>query len=646
MCANEDMSDICSYKNGAFEVSSNGQTGRDVGVLYKGDGMMFNQNIWHRGPRNYDEQFPMNRVMFIVTFISRRNYEKGDNRIQGMGTYYYQRWNMWGHTLEDLKTATKSMSLPWCAFKALGLWKSSSQRWGIPWLEHFARQLANDMDFYASYELPDFVKFLDAHHYPKWLRGTSQDWNTHLKEMFSKMYEFLREVHAAAVGIYVALHVACGSLVLMWTRKSALMSTTSSMIKRLLVCHWIISLLGWSLWHAIGRSDLVEKISTGKTKFGAPFPNATDIDLKTSALPERMDYLVGSRFDADFLGIYNHVLDYHPGNQRFEDLLDTYSNLPVPVVLQEFYHPISGVQSRFLHQDWSSGYWTLMDSAQIEKFCEEELQLVKNSVKRRMNQYLKSVLADSRFGPTRETAMTKHFVPLFVAQWQGAIFQRPVSFALPQRNRGRTLGPRNSLVVSLAKSNFSIRTNTILGQTQSSTLTKVGDRVYAEYNESGEYYEAIIDSIFPGDLAFVEYVSGGSDRLQANSLRRYRPVLQGDRIEGNIDGNWYLGVITKVHPLGTFDILYDDGDVDPYTPRHMFRLIDMEPVLLDSSNAITQKEEVPLYRVGQPIRANYEGGGQWFDGLISKINRDGTYVVHYDDGDKEAAVPPQFIKPP
>ena len=67
MCANEDLTDVC-FQNGAFEVSSNnGQTGKNVGLLWKGDGMMFNQNIWHRGPRNFDTQFPIDRVMFIVT---------------------------------------------------------------------------------------------------------------------------------------------------------------------------------------------------------------------------------------------------------------------------------------------------------------------------------------------------------------------------------------------------------------------------------------------------------------------------------------------------------------------------------------------------------------------------------------------------
>jgi hypothetical protein len=116
LCANEDMEDVC-LMNGAFEVSSNGHTGKDYGVLQRGDGMMFNQNIWHRGPGNYDLESPINRVNLILTFVRRVDHEKGDVRQQGMGTYYYQRWNMWGHTYQDLKDASTTMVQPWAALK-------------------------------------------------------------------------------------------------------------------------------------------------------------------------------------------------------------------------------------------------------------------------------------------------------------------------------------------------------------------------------------------------------------------------------------------------------------------------------------------------------------------------------------------------
>ena len=188
-CADEDLEELCQcdylddnddedneenrigYCN-TFEASSNGQTGLEVGVLQRGDAMMFNQNVWHRGPRNYDLDRMENRVMFILTFVSRRDFDRGDNREQGWGTYYYMRHNMWGHLFSDLKTAASGgMDLVTKRiWKAYGL-LPGSKNGNLTWLEHWARQIANDMDFFRFNELDDFQQTLRESTNPltKWL---------------------------------------------------------------------------------------------------------------------------------------------------------------------------------------------------------------------------------------------------------------------------------------------------------------------------------------------------------------------------------------------------------------------------------------------------------------------------------------------
>ena len=135
---------------------------------------MFNQNVWHRGPQNLDPQNPTNRVMFILTFASRRDLMKGDVRQQGLGTYFYQRWNVWGHTFEDLKHAATVMTQPLGALRSLGLWKLPSANWGITWVEHTIRQLANKDDYYHPADLPYFLSFLDSENVPRWLLGFNE----------------------------------------------------------------------------------------------------------------------------------------------------------------------------------------------------------------------------------------------------------------------------------------------------------------------------------------------------------------------------------------------------------------------------------------------------------------------------------------
>ena len=48
--------------------------------------------------------------------------------------------------------------------------------------------------------------------------------------------------------------------------------------------------------------------------------------------------------------------------------------------------------------------------------------------------------------------------------------------------------------------------------------------------------------------------------------------------------------------------------------------------------------------VGARVKARYQGGA-WYPGKVSAVHPDGAYAVEYDDGDKEASVPPHMVKP-
>jgi len=50
-------------------------------------------------------------------------------------------------------------SLPWSIFKALGISHQvydKEERMDISWIEHFSKQISNQEDFYADYELLEF----------------------------------------------------------------------------------------------------------------------------------------------------------------------------------------------------------------------------------------------------------------------------------------------------------------------------------------------------------------------------------------------------------------------------------------------------------------------------------------------------------
>lgn len=93
-------------------------------------------------------------------------------------------------------------------------------------------------------------------------------------------------------------------------------------------------------------------------------------------------------------------------------------------------------------------------------------------------------------------------------------------------------------------------------------------------------------------------------------------------------GSWFAGEITKVNAdKGTFDIDYDDGDIEHDVPEERFK-----------------KEEIKL-RLGQEIKANWQNQGIYYRGRILKIHNYNTkFDIKYEDGDEETDVPRRNIK--
>ena len=48
---------------------------------------------------------------------------------------------------------------------------------------------------------------------------------------------------------------------------------------------------------------------------------------------------------------------------------------------------------------------------------------------------------------------------------------------------------------------------------------------------------------------------------------------------------------------------------------------------------------------GSVVTANFKGRGKWFPGKITRVNRDGTFDIKFDDGDSDFAVPRFRVRP-
>eukprot|EP00526_Cylindrotheca_closterium_P002077 CAMPEP_0113618270 /NCGR_PEP_ID=MMETSP0017_2-20120614/9243_1 /TAXON_ID=2856 /ORGANISM="Cylindrotheca closterium" /LENGTH=1121 /DNA_ID=CAMNT_0000527759 /DNA_START=13 /DNA_END=3378 /DNA_ORIENTATION=+ /assembly_acc=CAM_ASM_000147 len=585
-CANPDMEEIClpfeyeyqeedvqeafdAYnENEAFDVSSNGITKKEGGVLLQGDAMMFNQNAFHRGPQNDDPTFKdTNRAMFIVTFVNKRDFEKyGDVRQQGMGTYYYQRWTMWGHSFSDFRHALSSKhsfwKQPWATLKALGITASKA----VPWPEHVARQLANQMDFFMEDELPDFkayMELIDGFVVPYVQQGTSSDdWHEYIPEVFGNFVE---------AGLYV---YQCGLLAVLVI--GLLLSpggTRLSFVKRLLGFHLIIAGIGYGIFYGIQEySFLGQKIVSNEIKV-TPFGTSGIIPDATT-LPDRLDYLVGSRYDADFLGSYNRALDYQPGNKALNQLVQEYGSSDLPLdclanlIQEQWDTPRLSNPPRMLLQDAATGYWTVMKDAATFEYLQRLILRRQQPLIQYIDKYLLQAMADARFGRRRETAMAKYQTMALLEDLQGRFVS---TLSLPKGETGRNvpasfLRSKSLLHPTSSTTAVGLRSPTkLLRPTSTPHYLSPGSRVWAASGTGAIWHGSweaarVVEKLDNGLIKVVYDKDGMKQRSLAPMLvQPYYHLVQGDKVEflysyGGQTWDWREGEVDSVSPLGTYNV--------------------------------------------------------------------------------------------
>merc|ERR1712010_192084 len=98
---------------------------------------------------------------------------------------------------------------------------------------------------------------------------------------------------------------------------------------------------------------------------------------------------------------------------------------------------------------------------------------------------------------------------------------------------------------------------------------------------------------------------------------------------------WFEGEIQRDNRDGTYEVLFNDGDRDLAVPRANIKLAGESAVPHAASASLNS---------GTKVEAKFKNGKRWFKGEIQRENRDGTYEVLFDDGDRDLAVPRENIK--
>ena len=128
-------------------------------------------------------------------------------------------------------------------------------------------------------------------------------------------------------------------------------------------------------------------------------------------------------------------------------------------------------------------------------------------------------------------------------------------------------------------------------------------------------------------------------------------LSKGDRVEAKLKGwtKYYKGKITRENRDGTYDILFDDGDRKSKVDAKLIKSLEKKKTKKktrrgrDSDSEDDDDDDVSLSK-GDRVEAKLKGWTKYYKGKITRENRDGTYDILFDDGERKSKVDAKLIK--
>jgi len=180
----------------------------------------------------------------------------------------------------------------------------------------------------------------------------------------------------------------------------------------------------------------------------------------------------------------------------------------------------------------------------------------------------------------------------------------------------------------------------IVSQSKGSFVTTgVLDLVYAYPFLLGvhcaDFYRGRVMAIFSSEATFDIVYDGGDENLgvERTCLRPFEPFRVNEIVQvrepDSDDDVWWDGTIIRTS---------HDADGSP--------LCDVK---FENEMVWTDIESGDIRRVrsfieGESVSAYYEDRDEWFSGIISNVNSDGSYSIEYEDGDVDYSVPRSRIR--
>lgn len=611
-CAN-DLTELCEETKLGLHLAGGNATDP---WFPAGAGALLNQHVWHRGGAHTDPQAD-ERIVFILSFLARPDFVN-DPRQLSRGTYFHLKWNMWGHTWRDLMDPESRMQHPLSLLRCLSLWKQSTANWGYDLITSGLMRFANEQLEYNDFS-DRFLPYLDQIGLPHFLRGPVMEvdsqadmWTIFIRDTIGNIYRFVSNINVVAHCVYILSLLACAIWWSISLSKTAPpysgMRLLHNAAVRLIFTHGVLLLMGLALWRTVCMSTWGRSVSSGLALM-RPFPPqekssstlAVTASKGVTTMPNRNDVLLGTRFDADFLGSYNQWLDFHPGNSVYRRATSSLApsfakninsvSLWRQSIAQQVIEELRATGGRFLWQDFSTGDWLVLTASERSEAVMSDLVTASIQAIAAIRPVVDRMIALQRFGPQRSTVMGR-FATLRLWHLRRDIMVvgndtcRSSDQSIVPHNRAKQRPnninwnialptvPSTSKLVRVPK--FAQRGGGPLKSwgREDATKLKAGSLIWAIFSDDGEWFPGTVLSVdHTGEWLDISFDDNTREVVFIQNVRKLKPITEGDRVEGcfgptnnELLEECYPGTIRRVLPGGYVSIAYDDGTTYPLMP--------------------------------------------------------------------------------
>jgi len=698
MCADGAL-DYCA-QSGGFQVSGKNDN------WPASWGALLNQQTAHRGMAFTDPSGP-DRVLFILTFAPRpniNNNSKNNNknmlletRTLSTGGSYSMHWSQWGHTLADFAKPARRMAQPWKVLRSLGIYKPADQQWGWDWITTTTMRAVNDEAGYNRHDLDTFIEKGGFWFLPQQLQGqvsgedeTGAVWFDFLLDTVQRCKQAFQKVHVVGLGTYAGGVVLVNGLLWALGRRQSSELTIAPSFRRILVGHCVLTFLSILLSKRVEQTPWARNIRSGKLYSPPALARGELTAPATLALDQ--DVLVLDDYQSDYLGSYARVHEIsHPGNRAWNEIAATHSALftKLPATMQD---QLCESIALWLRQDQHrmlakniNGEWSELGNDKALQFIHKGLMMRSDPFVKHVVTQIDYLLAETKFGMLRGSSMHLGAIPVFLRSLQDKILRPPFSRSLkPSTIVASWMDtmvsqsalppfPKTRRSIPLTGRRLMLPSKPDTSEPELGAWLKEGDAVEAKYTKwttgkirdcSGnllvafkrlhispplvcflaEWYKGTVRSASADrDEWEVEYDDGEAETAICHQcIRPFLPYVVDEAVDWRSDEDddtFFRGLVVGVgiddQGEETYDILLDGSDEELVPEVYPSRMRRFEKRYGDI---------VSVFKMGTRVVAMFNGvEDEWYAGLITRQNRDGTFRINYDDGDMEERVPAEYI---